>query len=161
MDAKEKVVYVEVYNILQLLGKEYINKLPKSLYKMIKDNGTNSVDSKYCKYKSLKEINKNNISKESLAMIALFHTNYWCDTLTQKEELRKIFSDNFIKNEKEKREKYNPDNIFKKRKRVAQEKVELIQYKENIWKRIINKIKHIINKKWYKKCKGRKITMRP
>ena len=88
-----------------------------------------------------------NISKESLAMIALFHTNYWCDTLTQKEELRKIFSDNFIKNEKEKREKYNPDNIFKKRKRVAQEKVELIQYKENIWKRIINKIKHIINKK--------------
>lgn len=147
MDAKEKVVYVEVYNILQLLGKEYINKLPKSLYKMIKDNSTNSVDIKYCKYKSLKEINKNNISKQSLAMIALFHTNYWCDTLTQKEELGKIFSDNFIKNEKEKREKYNPDNIFKKRKRVAQEKVELIQYKENIWKRIINKIKHIINRK--------------
>ena len=68
MDAKEKVVYVEVYNILQLLGKEYINKLPKSLYKMIKDNGTNSVDIKYCKYKSLKEIKKNNISKESLAL---------------------------------------------------------------------------------------------
>lgn len=145
MNTKEKVVYVEVYNILQLLGKEYINKLPKSLYKMIKDNSASSMESKCCKYESLKDINTNNISKKSIAMIALFHTNYWCDTLTEKEELKKIFLDNFIKNEKEKRERYNPDNIFKKRTRTQQEKVELIEYKENIWKRIINKISHIIN----------------
>ncbi len=47
-------------------------------------------------------------------MIALLHINYWCESKEEKEELNQIFENNFVKNEREKREKYNSDNIFKK-----------------------------------------------
>lgn len=146
MNTQEKTLYVEVYSILELLGKEYINKLPKSLYTMIESNANDIQD---LKYKSLKDINKNNVLKKSLAMIALFHTNYWCDSQEEKDELKQIFLDNFINNEKEKREKFNPDNIFKEEFNIAEEKeVEIIIYKEPVpvWKKIINKIKSLIRR---------------
>lgn len=142
MNTQEKNIYIEVYNILEILGESYINKLPKSLYSMIERNAT---DIKNLKYKSLKEINTNNIQKESIAMIALFHTNYWCESQEEKDELKQIFTNNFENNEKEKREKFNPDNIFNKSLNIEEEKeVDIIVYKESFWQKIIRKIKEII-----------------
>lgn len=145
MNTQEKIVYTEVYNILELLGKEYINRLPKSLYAMIEKNSKNI---RNLKYKSLKDINKDNVLKKSIAMIALFHTNYWCDSEEEKEELKQIFSNNFINNEKEKREKFNPDDIFKKRLNEKEEKkTEIIEYKEpSIWRKIFDKINYVVKK---------------
>ena len=37
MNIKTKEIYSEVYQVLNLLGDEYINKLPRSLYNMIKE----------------------------------------------------------------------------------------------------------------------------
>jgi len=143
MNTEEKIIYIEVYNILELLGDEYINKIPISLYIMIKSNVTNIKD---LKYKSLKDINKNNIQKKSLAMIALLHANYWCESQKEKEELIKIFTDNFIKNEKERRDRFNPDNIFNNNLNIEEKKItEIAVYKEpSLWKKIIGKIKNLI-----------------
>ena len=51
------------------------------------------------------------------------------------------------------REKYNPDNIFKKQhqengieENIIQNEVALVEYKESIFKRFINKLKSIILK---------------
>ena len=142
MSTQEKTVYIEVYSILKLLGKHYISKLPKSLYIMIENNVK---DVKNLKYNSLKDIHKNNIQKKSIAMIALFHINYWCDSEGEKCELKQIFIENLINNEKEKREKFNPDSIFKKDiKKEEKEVTDIIVYKKSLWKRIINKIKEKI-----------------
>ena len=55
--------------------------------------------------------------------------------------------ENEIKYQSELREKYNPDNIFKNRNNLTQKEesienkpVALIEYKENIFKKMINKI---------------------
>lgn len=134
-------IYTEVYSILELLGKQYINKIPKSLYNMIQSN---VIDVNNLKYKSLKEINKNNIHKESLSMIALIHSNYWCESQEEKDNLESIFINNFVKNENEKREKFNPDNIFTTEDCAQEtENANIVVYKEPLWKKIINKIKTI------------------
>lgn len=143
MSTEEKIIYIEVYSVLELLGEEYINRIPESLYTMIKNNVMNS---KGLKYKSLKDINKNNIQKKSLAMIALLHTNYWLESQREKDELNKIFADNFIKNEEERRKKFNPDNIFNNNLKIeAKKEVDIIVYKEpSLWKKIIGKIKGLM-----------------
>lgn len=142
MVTQDKTMYIEVYSILGLLGKEYINKIPKSLYSIIETKASNI---KELKYKSLKEINKDNIQKQSLAMIALIHSNYWCESKEEKDELNQIFVSNSIKNEREKREKYNPNNLFKESLNEEEKKEEaIVVYKKPLWKRIISKIKNFI-----------------
>lgn len=113
MDEITQEIYSEVYSILNLLGDYFINKLPTSLYEMIKKEKSSTYNPQYSKELDL---NEQNIKRESLSMIALFHLNYWCDDESEKEELRKIFLDNENIFQAELREKYNPDDIFKRRK---------------------------------------------
>ena len=54
--------------------------------------------------------------------------------------------------EQEKRERYNTDDIFKEHKKehkiqenIMEHKVEMVEYKNSIFKRIINKIKNIFH----------------
>ena len=77
----------------------------------------------------------------------MLNLNYWCKDEKEKEEMLKIYSENDKKIEAEMRERYNPDNLFKKKEKeeqnneVKQENTELIEYKEqNIFKKILNKI---------------------
>jgi len=79
--------------------------------------------------------------------------NYWCNSEEEKQELLKAYSNNDKKREKELREKYNPDNIFKnKNKEIEQEKTEeettaLVKYKEESFiKKIINRIKRFFKR---------------
>lgn len=106
-------IYSEVYSILNLLGDKYINRLPQVLYNMIKIEKLNTYNPHYDKTVSLTE---QNVKKESLSIIALLHINYWCERNLYKEELNKIFIDNENKYQEELREKYNPDNLFIRKK---------------------------------------------
>lgn len=110
IDIRIQEIYSEVYSILNLLGKEHINKLPISLFSMIKNNRKKEYNPTYNPNISLKE---QKIKKESLATIALLHLNYWCKTEEEKIKLKKLFNQNEKKYQTEIREKYNPDNIFK------------------------------------------------
>ena len=103
-------------------------------------------------YREDKSLNEQNIKRESLSMIALFHLNYWCNSNEEKEQLKQLFKNNEEKHQAEIREKYNPDNLFKNRKQetivetqtIANE-VAMVEYKESIFKRFINKIKSIFH----------------
>ena len=72
--------------------------------------------------------------------------NYWC-TPQEKSDYIGLLSKNEKKKEKERREKYNPDNIFKdfneSKEDTIQHNVSVIKYKETLLNRIINKIKNI------------------
>ena len=144
MDIKTKETYSEVYSILNMLGENYITKIPSKLYQMIKEEKSNEYNTQYDFTIALEQ---QNIKKEALSMIALFHLNYWCNSQEEKQELKDLFKENEIKYQAELREKYNPDNILKNRnhstkneENVENEPVALIEYKENIFKKIINKI---------------------
>ena len=76
MDEMTQEIYSEVYSILNLLGDYFINKLPTSLYEMIKKEKSSTYNPQYSKKIDL---NEQNIKRESLSMIAIFHLNYWCN----------------------------------------------------------------------------------
>ena len=148
MDKKTKEIYSEVYGILNMLGENYIKKLPASLYKMILEE---KLDEYNPKYNSNIELEQQGVKKETLSMIALFHLNYWCNTPKEKEKLKKILKENEEKYKEELKEKYNSDNLFKNKKQPIinrQEKLEetvaMVEYKNNILKKIINKIFSIL-----------------
>lgn len=145
MDIKTKEIYSQVYGILEMLGNDYITKLPSSLYTMINDERLKEYNPHYDLSMALEQ---QDIKKEALSMIALFHFNYWCSSQEEKDKLQNLFKNNEEKYQAELREKYNPDNLFKNKQKEVEEKNEdtsMVEYKENIFKRIISKIKDIFH----------------
>lgn len=147
MNVQTQEIYSEVYSILNLLGENYIQKLPVSLFNMIKEEKRQDYNPQY---DSKINLEQQNIKRETLSMIALFHLNYWCNLDEEKNELKTLFKTNEEKYQAEIREKYNPDNLFKKRSLQQEEstitnEVAMVEYKEPLFKRIINKIKRIFH----------------
>lgn len=104
-----KDVNSELYEILLVLGDEYINKLPKQLFNLIKEN--RNID--YCpKYNDEIEFDKQNTKRETISTLALLYLNYWCESEEEKQKLKNLFKENEEKYQKELREKYDPDKIF-------------------------------------------------
>ena len=151
MNVDTQEMYSEVYSILNLLGNNYIAKLPKSLFKMIEEEKSSTYNPQYSEDKSL---NEQNIKRESLSMIALFHLNYWCNSNEEKEQLKQLFKNNEEKHQAEIRKKYNPDNLFKNRRQeITTESqpfindVAIVKYKEkNFLQKIFDKIKYFFKK---------------
>lgn len=144
MNIKTKEIYSEVYQVLSLLGNEYIDKLPNSLFNMLKEKRNISYTPQYIEDIPL---NKQNIKKETLAIIALLHLNYWCDNEKEKLELKQILKNNEDRYQQELRNKYNPEDIFKKHKQesIVENQLSMIEYKEPLFKRFISKIKSIFH----------------
>lgn len=146
-----KKVYSEIYSILDLLGKNYINKLPAKLYQLISNEKNQDYIPQYTMDISL---DKQNIMKETLALLALFRLNYWCNSNTEKDRLKNIFLTNEKLYQNELKDKYNPDTIFKNNKKQIEtteikekiENVSLVEYKDNIFTKILNKIKSIFKR---------------
>ena len=148
MNVQTQEMYSEVYSILNLLGESYIKKLPVSLFNMIMEEKRQDYNPKY---DSKINLEQQNIKRETLSMIALFHLNYWCNSDEEKNELKTLFKTNEEKHQAEIREKYNPDNLFKKRslqqeENVITNEVAMVEYKESLFKRFINKIKKIFHR---------------
>lgn len=149
MNVKTKEMYSEVYSILNMLGNDYISKLPGSLVTMINEERLKTYEPKYEPDISL---DKQKLQRDTIAMIALLHLNYWCDSNEEKENLKELFKDNEKKYQAELREKYNSDNIFKKKENNKyvendnEKNKSMIQYKETIFKRIMKKIMSIFHK---------------
>ena len=150
MDIKTKEIYSEVNGVLNMLGENYINKLPSGLFSMIKNE---KLDTYNPIYDGTIALEQQNIKRESISMIALFHLNYWCENDEEKEKLRNLFQENENKYQTELREKYNPDNLFKNKKSAViqenetiNENVAMVEYKESAFKRFLNKIKKFFSK---------------
>lgn len=146
MNVETKEVYSEVYQVLNLLGTEYINKLPNSLFNMLKEKRDINYTPQYVEDIPLDE---QNIKKETLAIIALLHLNYWCENEKEKAELKQLLSNNEIRYQQELRDKYDPENVFKKcnAENVVEKQTSLVEYKIPFLKRIISKIKNAIERK--------------
>ena len=152
MMTETEKTYSEVYGILNMLGKEYISKLPSSLYNMIEGEKSDEYNPQYSESTTLKE---QNISKKALSMIALFHLNYWCNSDKEKKELKELFNNNEEEKQRILREKYNTDNLFNSKKENTSINIQneakstaMIKLKEkNIIQKIFDKIKNIFIRK--------------
>ena len=103
--------YTEVNCLLEYLPQSYIDKLPKKLIELIQNQSNEQYNINIDTNKSLLE---QNFSKKAKDLIAVIKYNYW-STNEEKQQLQQIFYDNENKYQKELSEKYDLDNIFKKK----------------------------------------------
>ena len=87
---------------------------------------------------------------DTRAILSLIYRDYICEK-AEKEILLKKDNEEINKYEEELKQKYNLDNIFKNRKNEQEktkydEPVQIVNYRENIIKRIFNRIKRIFFK---------------
>ena len=105
MDIKTKETYSEVYGVLELLGEYYIRRLPSKMYNMIEEERLKEYNPSYSM-----PIKNENIKKEALAIIAVLHLNYWCETEEEKRRLNNFFENNYTKYQDELRNMYIVNN---------------------------------------------------
>lgn len=142
MDKKYARAYTEVLEILNHIPEEEYNVIPKNEIEFYKSNCDKNYNYVYDESIDLKD---QKISREANAVIVSIYMNYFANE-KQKSVINEILKQNTIKNENEKREKYNPDNIFKENQ-SQNLPIEINTEKENFFKRIFNKLKSIFSNK--------------
>ena len=144
----DEFAYAEVDEILNYIEDEYVEKIPQKIRDFFKEERNKE-------YKPIIDVNKSleeqNLKRSTIVILAILNMNYWCESEEEKKEIIQSWAENEEKAEAELREKYNPDNIFKKKESLQEETKEiitdLIQYKEpNIFKKILNKIKELFKR---------------
>ena len=150
-----KNAYKEVYVILQNLVEEDYNKIPKEIIELFEKNKNDEHEFVLDKDLELKE---QNLLPETRAILFNLFKDYLSESW-QREKIIKWQNEERQKNEKLKKEKYNPD-VFKKRnsntnilknlenkKDINQKNYQLIKHKENILIKIINSLKNFFKRK--------------
>lgn len=133
------IAYAEIDEILNLLEDKYRDKVPEKVRAFFKEE-------KMVDYKPTIDVNtpliQQNLKRETIVLLAILNINYWCEN----EEEKQFFLNELAKNEDEKKkleEKYNPDNLFKKRP----EELSVIEYKKpNFIQKLLNKIARLFKK---------------
>lgn len=94
-----------------------------------------------------------NIMEETKIILAVIYRDFLCSE-EEKKEIKLKDSQKLMEYEKELREKYNPDDIFKNKKNnqikmeeTQSEETAMVEYKEKIfYKKLFDKIKHLFKK---------------
>lgn len=129
---------VEVLDILDNSDDAIYEKIPKHLIKFWQKNKSSTYKPKLDHSKPINEMTLKDKTRDIITMIYL---NYLCDDIERENTIKDIRLNEQIYQEKL-REKYNPDDIFKKRKQVKEEEnikdLVVVKAKESIFTKIIN-----------------------
>lgn len=144
------MAYSEIYEILNLMEDEDKERVPQEVRDFFEEQRMKEYKPNI---RTDIPLTEQNLRRETVVLLTILVINYWCDS----EEEKQSFIDELEKNEKIKKElqeKYNPDNLFKNRKKTKEdvvmeqvENVEMIQYKENLFTKL---------KKWFEKMFNKK-----
>ncbi|MEF2836080.1 MAG: hypothetical protein ACLUG5_01000 [Clostridia bacterium] len=138
-----KKAFSEVDMILDLIDSEMKNKVSANFIKFIKEEKDNNYKPNINPELPLEE---QNILPETIDILALLKLNYWCNE-EEKKELLKVLNKNEQQFQKEAKEKYDIDKLFKTNK--TKEIINLPEKgeSENFIKKLIKFIKNIIWKR--------------
>ncbi len=146
IDVKNANAVSEVLHYLKGINQVDIDKLPNKLINFLEENASKDY---ICDFDYTKPLSELDVLDETKGLLGLICLNYWCETEEEKAEFRQKLNENENQYQKELREKYNPDDIFKNditaEVQISSTATELpsnIQ-KENIFTRIINWFKNI------------------
>ena len=140
---KYKNAYTEVYEIIKQLDEEEYNKIPSEVIKAIEENRNTEYEFDLDEDIELKD---QELLPETKAILFNLFRDY-LSTAEQKEKIIKMQVEERRKNEQNKSEQYNLDIFANKPKNrdIREEHIEVIEYKENIFKRILNKIRQFFH----------------
>ena len=144
--------YKEVIEIIKYLPKEEYNRIPENKIKFFEENMDTNYD--FTIDPGI-DLSKQNISRKANAIIISIFLDYFA-TEKQKEKIIEILKYNEQQVEQEKRNKYNPNTIFKNlEKESIQEKTEIentkhtvavVEYKENFFTKFNRFILNLLQK---------------
>ena len=141
-----KNAYTEVYTILQELNEEEYNKISPEVIETIEANRNEEYEYELDDKLELKE---QPMLPETKAILFNLFRDYLA-TPEQKAKIKKMQNEARQKNELKKQQIYNTDVFANRQKEdtVQQnnEKMQIVKYKENIFKRILNKIKRFFSR---------------
>lgn len=149
MEFELQETYSEVYEIIINMPKEYREKIPGNVQNFFKTHRKEN-------YKPNIGINnlldKSKLKEETIAIIAMLNIKYWCPNERIKKELLEKYNENEKIYQKELKEKYNLDNIFKNRREIpitCQENMQIVEYKEMKWyQKVFKKLLSIFKRKY-------------
>ena len=138
---------VEVLDILDNSEDSIVEKIPKKLIEFWQKNKSTTYKPNLDHSKSLKDME---LKSKTKSLITMIYLNYLCDA-SEKDKIKLILKKNEEKYRQELKEIYNTDNIFKKdvleevvKENVSESNVQIAEYKDTMFKRIMNKIKSIL-----------------
>lgn len=153
VNERYRIAMAETLHYLKGIRQDDVDKIPNDLIKLFETNA--SKDYK-CEFDYTKPLNEVNIKDETRGLISMICLNYWCETEEQKSKFRNHLNVNEQAYQEELRKKYNMDDIFKRKKSIDKEKITtenldvnnlLVEVKnENIFKRVLNRIKNLFSK---------------
>lgn len=144
MVMENMLVYAEIDEILNLLEDDYRERVPKKVRDFFKEE---KIKDYHPEIDIEKPLIEQNLKRETMVLLAILNLNYWCEN----EEEKQRFLNELDKNEEEKKEleeKYNPDNLFKKKQDESTENnLQIVEYKKpNFIQILLTKIKKILKR---------------
>ena len=145
--SNRKNAYAEVYTILQELNEEEYNKIPPEVIKTIEANRNEEYEYELDDELDLKD---QPMLPETKAILFNLFRDYLA-TPEQKAKIIRMQNEARQKNELKKQQMYNTDVFVNKPKENLtannNETMQIVEYKESIFKRILNKIKSFFIKR--------------
>ena len=129
---------VEFNCILEYTSEELKNKIPQIFLDFLKNIQSQTYKFEYDKTKKL---NEQNLKSQTRGLIALVYQDYICNENEKSEYLRKA-KKIIMQKEEDKRNLYNPDDIFKNRNRIIPEETQTFEE---------TRMTIVKEEKWYKK----------
>lgn len=145
-----KRTYSEMYEILNILGTEYIDKLPEKLYQLIAEQRDINYNPVIINQDG--NINQEAITRETISLFAVLNMKYWIEDQNVKEEFFKQLQKNENKYLEMQKRKYSEIDIFTNNKKEnseisskeniqIEENLAIVKVRQNIFFKILNKIK--------------------
>lgn len=142
MNNTKKYAYTEIFELLEIIGNNYKNKLPVKVYKFFEENKLE----KYNKSEIVSKIKRKELSDEALNIFAFLNLKYFCEDELEKNMLKQIYAKNnkdynYIINEEKDYE------IFKNKTNNIETNNKIIELpKENLIRKIFKWIKKYLKK---------------
>ncbi len=143
---QDKEAITEVMDILRHMKQQDVDKISPSFMQYLKDN----VSTTYVpNLDHTCAIDKMQLRKQTRIILAIIYRKFWCGQ-ENKKNFDRILNENERDYQEEMRKKYNPDDVFKNKKmqdsKGTQSNLQLIEYKQTMISKIINKIKRLFYK---------------
>ena len=142
-----KNAYTEVYTILQDLDEDEYDKIPPEVIEAIEANMNKEYNYELDDELQLKD---QPMLPETKAILFNLFRDYLATT-EQKAKIIRMQNEERQENELKKQQMYNTDVFANRQKenfnKPNNEKIQIVEYKENIFRRILNKIKSFLRRK--------------
>ena len=102
----------EVLSILQHTDEEAVKKIPKKFIRFLEENSSRTYKPEFDTSKSIKDLK---LKPKTEALLGIIYLKYWANEVERKEFYMRA-KENEEKYQKNLREKYSTDMLFKKRR---------------------------------------------